>query len=111
MAALSKFGFAPEWARFAAKSAIESFQNGYPFSLVAHPIERGRYGEIGYHADMRVLPCESEAKIPSALARVPPEERPDIYVVIDTGRLIKKMRQIEKEWQRDRKARAKKANA
>jgi hypothetical protein len=104
MAELSHFGFGAPWASFAAKSALECYQHGYPFCLVAQPIEEGREGEAGYRGDLHVLHFESEAKIPEVLAALPPEERPNVYLVIDTGRLIKKMQQTEKEWQQRREA-------
>src|SRR5262249_54106068 len=103
MAELVRFGFGAPWAAIAARYALRAFQDHYPYCVVAHPIEEGSVSEGNYRARFGMVSAKSEAKIRTELAALPPDKRPNVYVVIDTLRLIKKMLQAEKEWQQSRK--------
>jgi hypothetical protein len=113
MAELTRSGIGAPLAATCAVQAMAEFtmsknpKNAGGLFFQLH--QEGPIGEVGQKFGFRFQPFESEAKIPEALEALALEALPEpsVYVVVNVARMGVKMQQAEAEWQRSRKAAAK----
>jgi hypothetical protein len=93
MAELMPYGLGPEWAAIAAEGAVEAYLTGHPVCWIAY------------------LKNKTEKKWELQVEEPPldPNDRPDVYTVINIARIAEKIQKAEAEYQSSRKARGARA--
>jgi|SRR5215471_16227788 len=99
MAELMRFGLGVSLASTAAGLALGKFHKGYRFGVFWDPVQEGPPEEVGEKFGCTFYSFKSD--VGEVLDDLTTDQRPRVYLTIDVGGMIDKMREAEKEYQSD----------